>query len=157
MSEETQKQSPQPTCQTEPPFPSTNTQPVSQISSVELKLPKLTYLASPYSHREAKIRAKRFSLALDATASLMKRSSGDMVYSPIVQCHLISLRHSLPTDSVFWEARDKLMISLCDTFAVLLAEGWRDSVGVKSELAFARSLGKPVWMVSPKDLGLEEK
>lgn len=156
MPNEIQTSSPQPISLTEQQSQSTDTQTSLKSSLTSSQLPKLVYLASPYSHPKAQVRAKRFSLALDASAVLMKRK-GDMVYSPIVQCHLISLRHSLPTDSQFWESRDKLMISLCDCFTVLLAEGWRESVGVTMELEYARSLNRPVWMVSPKDLGLEEK
>ena len=158
MLSQDQKLPPQPISQTELPSPSGDIQKNSQGSkllSKPLPLPELMYLATPYSDPNPRIRAKRFSLALDASAVLMKRK-GIMVYSPIVQCHLISLNHALPTDSAFWESRDRRMISACDVFAVLTAEGWRESVGIKSELQYARSIGRPIWMVSPKDLGLDE-
>lgn len=160
MPEGIQKPSPQPTYQTNPLSQLQNTKKNSESTESVLQtsqpLPKLIYLATPYSHPKAQIRSKRFSLALDASAKLMARN-GDMVYSPIVQCHLIAIRHSLPTDSVFWQARDQLMITLCDTFACLISEGWRESIGIKAELEYARALGRPVWMVAPKDLGLKEE
>lgn len=160
MPSEIQKPLPQPTSQMDDQSQSQNTEKNSQsttrVLSKPLPLPELMYLATPYSDPNPRTRAKRFSLALDASAILMKRK-GIMVYSPIVQCHLIALNHALPTDSAFWESRDRRMIQACDVFTVLICDGWKQSVGVKAEYEYARSIGRPIWMVSPKDLGLDEE
>jgi hypothetical protein len=106
----------------------------------------MIYLASPYSHDDPGIRAERFRLACIAAGNLMR--DGQHVFSPIAHTHPIA-RTGLPGGWDFWAEFDKWFISRCDKVMVLKLEGWRESDGVRAEVALARRFGKPVEYVDP--------
>lgn len=97
------------------------------------------YLASPYSHPDPAKRSERYGAAVAASAWLFKRSIFN--FSPIVSCHPLSVSHSLPGDAEFWKKFDQTMIRMSGGVIVLQIEGWRESVGVQAEIAFANFLG----------------
>ncbi len=99
----------------------------------------MIYLASPYSHPDPLIMKTRFLMAEQATAFMLK--VGKFVYSPIVHCHELAAKYSLPTDFDFWQRYNRDMIRRCSTFAILDIAGWRESKGVKGEFEFAALCG----------------
>ncbi|MFA4900893.1 MAG: DUF1937 family protein [Brevundimonas sp.] len=101
------------------------------------------YLACPYSNADPAIEAARFDAANLAAGRLMKH--GDLVFSPISHSHPIHLAHELPGDFAFWQAFDEWQIGACEAVVVLMIDGWRESKGIKAEVALARSQGKNVW------------
>lgn len=107
----------------------------------------MIYLASPYSHPDAAVREERFDAACRATAALLR--SGQPVFSPIAHTHGL-VAHGLPTDWSWWEPFDREHLLRCDELAVLLLDGWRESVGVTAEIRIARELGKPVRYLAPE-------
>lgn len=106
----------------------------------------MIYLASPYSHPDALIREQRFREACRAAAALLR--AGYAVFSPIAYSHAL-VEHGLPTDWSFWARQDRKLLARCDEVVVLQLDGWIDSVGVQSEIALARELGKPLQFVEP--------
>ena len=108
----------------------------------------LAYLASPYSDTDPAVQHRRYLDACDAAAALMAR--GRMVLSPIAHTHPIARRGALPTGFDFWQRFDRRLIAACDELWVLRIDGWRESVGVRAEIAIARELGKPVRLVYPR-------
>lgn len=102
----------------------------------------LIYIASPYSTPDDALRQWRYEAAIDAVAGMMNR--GMVVYSPIVHCHPIQQRHSLPTEWTYWQRFDETMIERCDELHVLMLDGWKESVGVTAEIKIAQRLDKPV-------------
>ena len=60
----------------------------------------LIYVASPYSHADARVREQRFDAACRAAAALMR--DGQRVFSPVAHSAPIA-RYGLPTDWAFWE------------------------------------------------------
>ena len=100
------------------------------------------YLACPYSHADKRIRQYRFDIVTIVTGRLMRE--GLMVFSPISKTHPIAEKCSLPGDWAYWEKYDRIAINHCKELWVLTLDGWRESVGVKAEIAIAEELNKPV-------------
>lgn len=61
--------------------------------------------------------------------------------------HGMSVYGELKTDFATWEEIDKQEIRFSDEVVVLATDGFKDSVGVKAEINYARSIGKPVRIV----------
>jgi len=101
----------------------------------------LIYLCSPYTHPDGAVRQARFEAACRAAATLIRQ--GKIVFSPIAHSHAIC-RYGLPLDWRFWRRHDLALLALCDEVVVLKLDGWQQSVGVRAEIAAARTLGKPV-------------
>ncbi len=106
----------------------------------------MIYLASPYSHPDPTVRERRFREACRAAAQFMR--TGQAVFSPIAHGHCICT-YGLPTDWRFWEPFDRHQLARCDEVVVLTLDGWRESVGVQSEIRIAAEYGIPVRYVAP--------
>jgi hypothetical protein len=104
-------------------------------------MPKLIYLAAPYSHPDPNVITERVR-AIDRTAAHMF-AQGHFVFSPITHCHPIHL-YGLPGDYNFWQEYNKRMLSHCDELCVLMLDGWGQSLGVQGEIEFARENNKIV-------------
>ena len=70
--------------------------------------------------------------------------------TPIVHSHPL-VAFALPTGWDFWEPIDRAYLARCDEVVVLTLDGWKESTGVRAEIALARELGKPV-----RFLGVDE-
>ena len=102
----------------------------------------MIYVASPYSHRDPKIRQERFEKVCDFCSIMINR--GLVVYSPIAHNHPISTRKELPKGFEFWKKFDLHILNLCEQITVLCIDGWEESVGVQAEISFARKKNLPV-------------
>lgn len=104
----------------------------------------MIYLASPYTHEHSWVRRERYEEACRAAARYMEM--GHYIYSPIAHTHGICLAMGegdrIPFE--FWERYDYHMIDLADELWVLRLPGWLHSKGVKAEIEYALSKGKPV-------------
>jgi hypothetical protein len=108
---------------------------------------ELIYLASPYNHAKASMRAVRYQAVLTATADLMR--AGRIVYSPIVHNHPIAISdEGLPRDWEYWKQFDEVILSRCDRLWILTIDGWRESVGIKGEIEIAQNLQLPIELVN---------
>lgn len=108
------------------------------------------YLASPYTHVSPDIMRKRYEAAEAATAILL---IGDIaVYSPIVHCHTLAVTHDLPKDFNFWMRYNYRMLSPAKSLLVLKIDGWEASTGVRAEIEYAITHGKPVCYLDPKNV-----
>jgi hypothetical protein len=110
----------------------------------------MIYLASPYSHPDPAVREERFRAACRATAALLH--AGEVVFSPIVHSHPL-VAFAMPTAWSFWERIDRAHLERCDEVAVLMLDGWEESIGVREELRLARELGKPARFLDPDATG----
>ena len=97
------------------------------------------YLAVPYSHPAPDVRHARWVAANCETARLSR--DGWLVYSPISMGHPIARIGDLPTEFEFWRQHCEWMLSVCDTLVVLALDGWREFVGVTTEIAMATERG----------------
>lgn len=120
---------------------------MSPVIPPELKLSRqLYYLASPYSHPDPYIRQQRFSAAVSAQASLLL--AGYTCISPIVQCHELALRTSLPFTADFWASYNKNLLFKCQGLLILTIPGWKESKGVAAETGWAIERGLQTLYVS---------
>src|SRR6478752_4572437 len=92
----------------------------------------MIYLASPYSHPDPLIMKTRFLLAEQVTATLLKERL--WTYSPIVHCHELSQKFTLPTDFAYWKEYNFHMLRRAEGFWILAIPGWQESKGVTAEL-----------------------
>jgi hypothetical protein len=107
-----------------------------------VKTLELIYLASPYTHKDEAVMESRYLRAMECRAAMMR--DGLHVYSPIVDCHAMSRRCTMPSTWEYWQAFDELLISRCDRLWVLTIDGWDKSVGVTAEVQIAERLKKPL-------------
>lgn len=117
----------------------------------------MIYLASPYSSGHKIIGSEKDAMLvvryLEVEAAVAHLIiEGEMVYSPIVHHHHLALRHKLPKDFNFWEARDFHFIDLSEMLLVLQLKNWDISEGVRREINYAKSKMKSVRYVVPAEL-----
>lgn len=100
------------------------------------------YLASPYSHPSELVRHQRYLAVAEVCASFLRDNI--TVYSPIVHCHELAKRHSLPKGFDFWEYHNYEMLKPASQLLVLELDGWKESKGLKGEIEFAIAHSIPV-------------
>ncbi len=99
-----------------------------------------TYLASPYSHDDPRIKQQRYGLALRASVALMRRNI--FVFSSIVHCHNMATNYGLPGNYIFWKTYNRTMLTACENVLVLCIDGVGTSKGVAAELLVASEFNK---------------
>ncbi len=105
---------------------------------------KLTYLATPYTHKEHYVMLARFTIVNIVAAQLM--SQGEYIYSPISHTHPIAEAScgKLPRGWEFWEGYDTAILTNCEKLVVLRLPGWETSTGVQAEIKIASKMGIPI-------------
>lgn len=103
---------------------------------------KKIYLATPYSDPDPVIMQTRFEVVNRVAGDLIRK--GFIVFSPISHNHVIAKVGGLPTGWDFWLEYDKTFIVWCDKVYILMQDGWKDSVGVNTEIEIAKQMGKPI-------------
>jgi hypothetical protein len=107
------------------------------------------YLASPYTHHDPKIREARANIVKDYMGALLYK--GVITYSPIWSCHAISLDFELPMNYEYWlDFNRRWMRHSVGTIVAQLSDYDR-SRGVADEIAFTKSVSKPLFYVSLTD------
>jgi len=109
----------------------------------------LTYLAAPYTHVDAAVRAERMR-EVDRFAAHMFRQ-GKVLYSPLSHTVRLAEDNDLPDKWDFWAPTDYVYLSLSKELLVLMLPGWEKSVGVAHEIKYAKEHGIPVEYVEPLD------
>lgn len=111
-------------------------------------LRSIVYLAAPYSHKDKSIMRQRVIQINQAAATLSL--NGIVPYSPISHWCEIATQCRLPHSWDFWEKLDKVFLDVCSSMAVLMLDGWDDSVGVKAELEYfqAHHPERPIMFLS---------
>lgn len=99
----------------------------------------MIYVASPYSHPSAAIRVYRYREVEKYTVDLLRARS--WCFSPIVHCHKMANRHSLPFTADYWQEYNFHMLERADALHVLKLPGWEDSRGVQAEIRQWAALG----------------
>lgn len=102
----------------------------------------MIYVASPYTHSSKKVMIARHDAAEAFVVDLLRQ--GLTVFSPIVHCHHLTIKHSLPVDFEFWQNYCLAMLGKADSLWVLQLDGWHESVGVQAEIAFSKHRNIPV-------------
>jgi len=108
------------------------------------------YLASPYTSSSKTVMHSRYLATMLATATLLK--SGKFVYSPIVHCHEMAIKHNMPKDFGFWKDYNYNMIDMSESVIVLMISGFEDSKGISYEMSYAASKGIPINFTTLEDI-----
>lgn len=108
----------------------------------------MIYLASPYTHPNAEIQAKRYQETLQIVTKMF--GQGYHVLNPIVYGYWI-IQSGSKGDWQTWANFDTVILNLCDQFWVLKLDGWDKSVGIAAEIKIAKSLGRDIVFVEPSD------
>lgn len=104
-------------------------------------MPKLYYLASPYSDDDPCTMEDRFNRVCKAAAELF--SQGHFVFSPIAHTHPIA-KYGLPKGFQAYAEYDRMMLGKCDELIVLRLEGWENSKGIAEEIKHAKNKKIPI-------------
>jgi hypothetical protein len=110
----------------------------------------LFYLANPYSNPDKKVMLDRAQKVDRAAARLLKLNI--MTYPPIALNYKWTDYETFAHTWTFWESYDKNYLERCDGLIVLTLDGWKQSVGVTSEIAYTKELGMPVVYISYEDI-----
>ena len=100
----------------------------------------MLYIASPYRHDDADVRAERFKKVYKYTDYLLQE--GFVVYSPIV--YTLPLERNAINPRYGWLHHNLRVLTRCTRMQVLCLDGWRDSEGVHEELMVAWEKGMGV-------------
>jgi len=109
----------------------------------------MIYLISPYNDTNPYIRYNRFRLAARVCGHMAE--CGLNIYSPIVHWHSVVDTFpelNLGTDYKFWQRSNMEMMLLSTKAIVMTIEGWRDSLGVRDDIANAIAFSKPVFYLT---------
>lgn len=112
------------------------------------------YLATPYHHKFPQVMELRYVYVTLVAGKLM--AAGQTIYSPISQNHSVAQAVNLPRTWEFWGRMDIAFLDKCSVMYVLDLKGWRQSVGVKAEIKYAKLKGIPVIHLDPKEFGIFE-
>lgn len=95
----------------------------------------MIYVASPYTSESCVVRQDRYEAVCAFCAQMALE--GNYVFSPIAHWHPIATTYDLSTDAYWWREFNKdYLINSTDLWVLELA-GWRESRGIKREIAFA--------------------
>lgn len=129
-----------------------------------MKLKKMVYLANPYSSKlknkdlAAYQCANRRNLEALAGGTLRKKYKGYCFLLPIANSAAMADLCTFDTGFGEWVGDDLTFISNCDEVWVLTSPGWKESIGVQAEIAFAESLdGMRVRYVNSKTFKLTNR
>jgi hypothetical protein len=118
---------------------------------MEIFMSELIYLASVYSQGNASANKKtrRYKAACKKAAELMMK--GYKVFAPIAHSHPIevfglteAIEEGFAADHDFWLAQDEAILAKCDKLVVYKMPGWKKSVGIAREMAFAKEHNIPI-------------
>jgi len=105
------------------------------------------YLATPYTLYPKGLEA---AFALACNEAGLFADAGIPIFSPIAMCHPIAVIYGLdPTDHKIWLPFIEPFMQAASYLVVLEAEGWRDSYGIKVEMAAFEVAKKPILRMKP--------
>lgn len=101
------------------------------------------YLASPYTHTDPAVQAERVYYAARIAARLAARGTYT-IPAMVIGAGLAGAVPTVGTTWADWQTYDEALLSLCSGVIVCMIPGWRESVGVQAEIAWAIARGRPV-------------
>lgn len=105
------------------------------------------YVASPYSDPDPAVRRERYEIICNFVQARARRENHVTLYSPIVHWHPISETYGLPGHFEFWKRINFAMILASSAVWVVRLPGWEGSLGVQSEINFAKESNKHVTFI----------
>lgn len=117
-----------------------------------IRLTKMIYLASPYSHISQRVRLQRYEAITRITGELQDKYPYAFI-GPITQSHQTA-KYMKGSCTAFtsWAKRDLTYISRSDEVWVIMIPGWYESIGVTKEIEFCHRHNIKVRYVDPETL-----
>jgi hypothetical protein len=113
----------------------------------EIKL-ELSYLATPYSNYRAGL-DEAYHDAILVVVDLTKQ--GLCVYSPIVHLHPVARAGNIDPLDAMWMALDEPFMHAADSMIIAMLPGWKESQGVRKEIEYFQTIGKPIRYYDPQE------
>lgn len=110
----------------------------------------LIYLATPYTHPDKRVRAKRAKQAAILACRLIQQ--GNMIYCPVAHGHALAECGDLPGDIQYWRLLNMPILEVCGELWIGTLDGWMDSDGIKDEVKIMHADLKPIFTVDPETL-----
>lgn len=107
---------------------------------------EIWYLASPYSDSDPAVVEARVETVSKLTAKLINENPDVVVFSPIAYTHPLQKEHQADPGAG-WYLWDLAMLRWCRKLIVARIDGWRESQGVRLEIAYAMGAGIPIEFV----------
>lgn len=96
----------------------------------------MIYIASPYNHIDPTLVELNYTLVSQYTAKLV--SQGITAISPITYGHTLLKFEKMPTSWEFWTDFCLSILVRCDELWIYQIPGWDISLGVATEIEFAK-------------------
>lgn len=107
----------------------------------------MIYLASPYTHERADIRALRYRQALYYCRFAMEK--GETIFSPVVYGHPFVAFGLEAIPYEYWQPFNEHMILASCELRILKSAGWQTSRGIRAEVDLAERHGIKVTTAEP--------
>lgn len=123
---------------------------------------KMIYLANPYSSKlhdpdaASLERAHRRQLESYVGGKLRKKYKHAFIL-PIALSGAMADLCQFGTGFNEWIGDDLEFVSRCDEVWVLKSKGWKDSIGVREEIKFAKDLKKVIKYIDPQTLKVTKR
>jgi hypothetical protein len=98
----------------------------------------MVYIASPYSHKSKVIQEHRRLQIERIGAKLEEKYSYAFIHPITTSARLSDKNKNLGGSFANWARKDLTFISRCDELWVIMIPGWKESIGVQAEIAFAK-------------------
>lgn len=112
--------------------------------------PSLWYVASPYSHPEAAVRAKRVLAVRKCVLKMINDFDRVVPFSPVL--YTVDFLSDMERPPEGWYRFDLAFLRKADRLVVLQLDGWETSMGIAIEIAFAESRGLPIGYYTVEEL-----
>jgi hypothetical protein len=130
---------------------------VPELETLEASPKNIIYLASPYTlngSAEENEMEKRYEQVTRCAHMMMVM--GMNVFSPVTHSHAIqNSRWPLCINTTEWLQMDFAYLTHAHGMAVLMLDGWQNSIGVTREIEFCRKHHIPVMFIQPDKFILE--
>lgn len=115
-----------------------------------METPTMIFLASPYSHENARVRLFRYQCALEFTTKYI--AAGQQMFSPIVYGHTIHMADpTINFDAKTWENINNTVFQSCRELYVLQLPDWEQSKGVHNEIILAHKYDMKISYMRMRD------
>jgi hypothetical protein len=112
----------------------------------------LIFVASAYSHADPAVMQARFEQVEHGISRWLRRNFP--VFSPIVYCHRITHKYTMPKDAAWWKAmNDSWLLSSEQLWVATWVDGWEESEGVDGEIVLAAVNNIPISYKEMPDVG----
>ncbi len=109
----------------------------------------MIYVASPYSHPDKDVVEYRVKTVSQYSAKLLIDKQPSI--SPITVGTTILKYTDLPSDFEFWQQFSYDLLSVCTEIHILMLDGWRESIGVQAEIAYAEEHNITITYIKPQN------